>query len=120
MLLFIYCGFVEGVVQQIFQNISCYCLSFIITNIPFSICSFQNISCYCLSTTKDVDIDTKGFQNISCYCLSISCKHTLLNPLQFQNISCYCLSKSKSNKKCSDCYFKTSHVIVYPWHFRVF
>ena len=38
----------------------------------------------------------------------------------FQNISCYCLSKrhGKITAKLLD--FKTSHVIVYPSHFRVF
>ena len=38
----------------------------------------------------------------------------------FQNISCYCLSVAQLNGLSNPNYFKTSHVIVYPSHFRVF
>ena len=92
MLLFIYCGFVEGVVQQIFQNISCYCLSMNIIRDLTKVNLFQNISCYCLSGTR-----TNAF-HVS---------------YEFQNISCYCLSGNVYEKIILPSYFKTSHVIVY-------
>ena len=75
---------------------------------------FQNISCYCLSLLHDpkygcvhhfktshvivYQVEIRGnvghvlFQNISCYCLSISQPSEVRAVILFQNISCYCLS----------------------------
>ena len=54
---------------------------------------FQNISCYCLSSVLHIGVsDYGGFQNISCYCLSEEFKSVGLELTEFQNISCYCLS----------------------------
>ena len=83
---------VEAISQEVnkFQNISCYCLTFL-NYIPFFGILFQNISCYCLTS------------------LILSCEVCLLI---FQNISCYCLTPFKVSNKCCLYNFKTSHVIV--------
>ena len=68
---------------------------------------------------------------LHCICHFLISKHLMLlfitnNQItvklgdKFQNISCYCLSIAVLSKVWYSKYFKTSHVIVYPWHFRVF
>ena len=84
---------------SLFQYISCYCLSQILSVCDFVSPSFQYISCYCLSGTeyenkriiKHISIHLMllfilvrmgyhpanyGFQYISCYCLSGRDSHT--------------------------------------------
>ena len=105
MLLFITSAISKLAVMQLFQNISCYCLSsnstcfhslidiskhlmllfikddYLNDNHPLL---FQNISCYCLSeiVRKGIEIQYK-FQNISCYCLSHAFPRFLVSPLLF-------------------------------------
>ena len=74
---------------------------------------FQNISCYCL-TQIEWAIDALGvrFQNISCYCLTATTEQQLDNARRFQNISCYCLTMKLAWDEAKKTDFKTSHVIV--------
>ena len=80
----------------VFQNISCYCLTYWNDIAIIIISLFQNISCYCLTKYKK---KLKGVKLIS--------KHLMLlfnteifdsrrMVLIFQNISCYCLTNEKS------------------------
>ena len=114
MLLFISCGRLSGYDGNLFQNISCYCLSAPLIIVSPGTTKFQNISCYCLSQRSDPRLLVQLlFQNISCYCLSVFVylvcwwndisKHLMLlfignipsyayQNFWFQNISCYCLS----------------------------
>ena len=79
--------------RQIFQNISCYCLSRFRGRIFSGKFVFQNISCYCLSKRK-----------IAIIPISHISKHLmLLFIFAFLSYSSYFLQ-----------HFKTSHVIVYP------
>ena len=55
------------------------------------------------------------FQNISCYCLSLTGHKVTEEEERFQNISCYCLSPYRHKNHFEHKYFKTSHVIVYPY-----
>ena len=98
----------------IFQNISCYCLSFCYSVHNIRTITFQNISCYCLSLDREKEsIKREHFKtsHVIVYqskemsrhgCITIS-KHLMLlficasllyvlRTLVFQNISCYCLS----------------------------
>ena len=104
-----------------FQNISCYCLSISDCCCTTQRSIFQNISCYCLSVLlRELASARTSFQNISCYCLSAFDTIDDANVSIFQNISCYCLSSVPSSVTHTLNHFKTSHVIVYPSHFRVF
>ena len=104
----------EQLVGGVFQNISCYCLSKAVFADIMGLSSFQNISCYCLSFHGNIIINLLLFQNISCYCLSFPgfyvftldriSKHLMLLFILNQ-----CLGLSGLQ------YFKTSHVIVYPY-----
>ena len=96
-----------------FQNISCYCLTLIMTKDREILNLFQNISCYCL-TQIEWAIDALGvrFQNISCYCLTVLIFVASFENAAFQNISCYCLTVESMSLQLRLEYFKTSHVIV--------
>ena len=95
MLLFIYCGFVEGVVQQIFQNISCYCLSPVTSSPSFPCADFKTSH---VIVYLPLWIPVKYIYNIS--------KHLML--LFIFNGTTICIMFWN---------FKTSHVIVYLYIF---
>ena len=104
---------------------------------------FQNISCYCLSVLLSIRLPLHLYfktSHVIVYQISVFCKmflrliskhlmllfifarsfRTYLFP-RFQNISCYCLSTMYAVKKICIWNFKTSHVIVYlyyPYKFR--
>ena len=97
-----------------FQNISCYCLSYVAAGSCWSNCISKHLMLLfnCISTFFRTIFCTiskhlmllfnktrnsygkkeSGFQNISCYCLTLLLVlHNTLHCL-FQNISCYCLT----------------------------
>ena len=106
---------------NIFQNISCYCLTgnndhdrelFLISKHLMLLFNallpsdgllanlFQNISCYCLTAPNGGYVSALPlFQNISCYCLTGVPKSTIHRIAKFQNISCYCLTGARRINK---------------------
>ena len=92
MLLFIRCKGRAVTSRVIFQNISCYCLSWN----PISKKSYRWISKHLMLLFIKFAIwkqcGYEIFQNISCYCLSLCSYPQTLLLQSFQNISCYCLS----------------------------
>ena len=77
---------------EVFQNISCYCLTIPCIALFTLISIFQNISCYCLTGRKG---DKNGRNIISKHLMLL---FNVFFPLKevniptFQNISCYCLT----------------------------
>ena len=95
MLLFIDIVFAIAAGEDIFQNISCYCLSLLAAQINHRSEDFKTSHVIVYPLRRYNFLHSKEFQNISCYCLS---EYTL-DPEEsariFQNISCYCLSSSQ-------------------------
>ena len=76
---------------------------------------FQYISCYCLSKRG---IRVYGTYSISIHLMLLFIKVLHPNGLSlavFQYISCYCLSHSGESRFRKIHYFNTSHVTVYPY-----
>ena len=76
---------------------------------------FQYISCYCLSKRG---IRVYGTYSISIHLMLLFIKVLHPNGLSlavFQYISCYCLSHSGESRFRKIHYFNTSHVTVYPF-----
>ena len=98
--------------HQIFQYISCYCLSlWNPRNIAFiKHFNTSHVTVYHI-LRPSVHIISK-FQYISCYCLS--CRNcAYMRDLGFQYISCYCLSIREKTLMNNNPHFNTSHVTVY-------
>ena len=99
---------------NVFQYISCYCLSLKFPTLPYSEIKFQYISCYCLSwLPRAIRSGVPNFNtsHVTVYPgkpVSKDGKNT------FQYISCYCLSHHQLNSALIILNFNTSHVTVYP------
>ena len=117
MLLFISCGRLSGYDGNLFQNISCYCLSTENSYSPFVSTDFK---------TSHVIVYRK--YPVLCIPEFLISKHLMLLfiinfPLAlcphciFQNILCYCLSKTTALWYITNMNFKTSYVIVYQQRF---
>ena len=119
---------------EVFQNISCYCLTqfhvgrrdsdtiskhlmllfnlFVrVWSFVFSVISKHLMLLFNMFRHK-VNQNLRKFQNISCYCLTIMQLFIFSKIIIFQNISCYCLTGSMIAVAIGLLYFKTSHVIV--------
>ena len=126
-------GYVSAL--PLFQNIICYCLTLIRSQVLHTglfiskhhmllfncsvMCilslsdSFQNIICYCLTSNIPIPCVTiSSFQNIICYCLTDAVNAETIRVRRFQNIICYCLTRPISRQRAWEVNFKTSYVIV--------
>ena len=119
---------------NIFQYISCYCLSYTFEWLQCRTLDFNtsHVTVYLLvarlAEQEREDFNTShvtvyplmfgftnspfSFQYISCYCLSWQLLQSD-NPRAFQYISCYCLSFATDEQEGDIKYFNTSHVTVY-------
>ena len=103
------------VLQNLFQYISCYCLSLLSALTPASIHISIHLMLLFIHFCFVLPIFIPVFQYISCYCLSQSEEDEMPAVYSFQYISCYCLSILILNILPSILYFNTSHVTVYPF-----
>ena len=98
---------------NVFQYISCYCLShFLQTNLTTVLISIHLMLLF-IGISFFIYFFLKGFQYISCYCLSMEKFSGKDFKKEFQYISCYCLSVFHIPLWGYKLYFNTSHVIVY-------
>ena len=113
MLLFIISSWNGQTILNVFQYISCYCLSNRQNKrIKTGLISIHLMLLF-IGFTQPVIIDKNKFQYISCYCLSKrQCVH-FITYLIFQYISCYCLSTNLFVGGLEMTNFNTSHVTVY-------
>ena len=115
----------EATAAELFQNISCYCLTIYFSIMFITVSGFQNISCYCLTFPFCVpSFITFLFQNISCYCLTndftsffngLFKKTTILCtfPLFFPSApSIYCFSKKVHISAISNT-FSGNHLVKF-------
>ena len=102
---------------MIFQNISCYCLSYSVWWQYRTFLIFQNISCYCLSPVEDFLVMTVIYfktSHVIVYLQRIRTRHSY--PLISKHLMLLFILKDERDE-LKYMHFKTSYVIVYQQRF---
>ncbi len=121
MLFFIILGLTSAQMSYSFKYISCYSLSLPYTRINGGL-PHSNTSHVILypGRTMDRNQPVQQFKYISCYSLSGYFCRLPSQQLKFKYISCYSLSLNGLFANLPIFHSNTSHVILYPTHFRLF